>query len=275
MTIDPRGPPLIMGILNITPDSFSDGGRFNNLEAAIRHGKQMIDEGADIIDIGGESTRPGSAPVSEKEQIRRVLPVIEKIGATKPGHVAISIDTRRAAVAGAALDAGATIVNDVSGGNDDPGIIALCADRACPYIIMHMLGVPETMQARPEYADVVGAVRGFLETRAGDCLKAGIRRDNIVIDPGIGFGKTRAHNLALLKNLKAFVDSGHTVLLGASRKRFMGGICAVNTPAELSGATAGTTALGVAAGVRIFRVHDVKENRQAADVAWAIQGGAG
>lgn len=273
MNIASHGPPLIMGILNITPDSFSDGGRFDKPEAAIRHGRRMIDEGADIIDIGGESTRPGSARVSEKAQIGRVLPVIEKLREIKPEQVAISIDTRRAGVAEAALDAGATIVNDVSGGNDDPGMIALCAERACGYIINHMRGTPETMQHKPEYADVVGEIRRFLEGRAEDCLKAGMRPHHIVIDPGIGFGKTRAHNLALLRHLRAFVEAGYAVLLGASRKRFMGGLCKANTPSDLTGATAATTALGVAAGVRIFRAHDVRENRQAADVAWAIVNG--
>ena len=274
MNIAAHGPPLIMGILNITPDSFSDGGRFDKPGAAIRQGRRMIDEGADMIDIGGESTRPGSARVSEKAQIGRVLPVIEKLREIKPEQVAISIDTRRSGVAEAALDAGASIVNDVSGGNDDPGIIALCAERACGYIINHMRGRPETMQHKPEYADVVGEIRRFLEGRAEDCLKAGMRPHHIVIDPGIGFGKTRAHNLALLRHLRAFVEAGYAVLLGASRKRFMGDICKAETPAELVGATAATTALGVAAGVRIFRAHDVRENRQAADVAWAIVNGS-
>ena len=270
MNIAAHGPPLIMGILNITPDSFSDGGRFDRPEAAIRHGRRMIDEGADIIDIGGESTRPGAARVSEKEQIGRVLPVIEQLSASRPARVAISIDTRRAGVAEAALDAGANIVNDVSGSNDDPDIIALCVERGCGYIINHMRGRPETMQRQPEYADVVGEVRRFLEGRAEDCRKAGMRPHHIVIDPGIGFGKTQAHNLDLLRHLRALVEAGYAVLLGASRKRFMGGLCKTDTPAELVGATAATTALGVAAGVRIFRVHDVRENRQAADVAWAI-----
>ena len=270
MNIAAHGPPLIMGILNITPDSFSDGGRFDRPEAAVRHGRRMIDEGADIIDIGGESTRPGAARVSEKEQIGRVLPVIEQLGAIRPARVAISIDTRRAGVAEAALDAGANIVNDVSGGNDDPVIIALCAERGCGYIINHMQGTLEIMQRQPEYADVVGEVRRFLEGRAEDCQEAGMRPHYIVIDPGTGFGKTQTHNLALLRHLRAFVEAGYAVLLGASRKRFMGDICKAETPAELVGATAATTALGVAAGVRIFRVHDVRENRQAADVAWAI-----
>ena len=262
--------PLIMGILNVTPDSFSDGGQFNQLDAAVNHGKQMIDEGADIIDVGGESTRPGSERVSEQEQIERVIHIIEALNETKPEHVDISIDSTRARVAEAALKAGATIVNDVSGGNDDPEIIELCADKRCPYIIMHMLGTPETMQNDPVYNDIVSDIRSFLETRVQDCLKAGINDENIVIDPGIGFGKTYEHNLTLLNNLKSFVDTGYTVLLGSSRKRFMGTICSVNAANELIGATSATTALGVQAGVKIFRVHDVQANRQAADVAWAI-----
>ena len=164
MSILHRDGPLIMGILNATPDSFSDGGQFNNLEAAINHGKRMIDEGADIIDIGGESTRPGSERVSVKDQIERVVPIINAISETLPDHVEISIDTTRSKVAEAALNAGATIINDVSGGNDDPEIIDLCSDKKCPYIIMHMLGSPETMQSDPVYDDVVSDIKIFLES---------------------------------------------------------------------------------------------------------------
>ena len=262
--------PLIMGILNVTPDSFSDGGMFTGLNAAVNHGKKMIDEGADIIDIGGESTRPGSERVSAEEQIKRVVHIIEKISETKPDSVQISIDTTRADVAEAALDAGASIVNDVSGGNDDPNIISLCAERGCPYIIMHMQGTPETMQDNPSYDDVVAEIKSFLVNRAEKCINAGIDKDNLCIDPGIGFGKTFQHNLTLLRNLDSYVDTGYTVLLGTSRKRFMGSICNVNSPEELIGATTATTTLGVMAGVKIFRVHDVKPNRQAADVSWAI-----
>ena len=259
-----------MGILNITPDSFSDGGKFTDIEAAINQGKRMIDEGADIIDIGGESTRPGSQRVSVEDQIARVVHIIKAISETIPEHVQISIDTTRSKVAESALEAGAHIVNDVSGGNDDPEIINVCADKNYPYIIMHMQGSPETMQNAPTYDDVVTDIKSFLETRVNECIKAGINESNLVIDPGIGFGKTRDHNLMLLNNLKVFVDTGYPVLLGTSRKRFMGSICTVNSPDELIGATTATTALGVQAGVRIFRVHDVKENRQAADVAYAI-----
>ncbi len=262
--------PLIMGILNVTPDSFSDGGQYNDIDAAVNHGKRMIDEGADIIDIGGESTRPGSERVSVEDQIERVVHIIKAISETIPAHVQISIDTTRSKVAEAALEAGAHIVNDVSGGNDDPEIINLCADRKCPYIIMHMQGSPETMQNDPTYDDVVSDIKCFLETRVSDCIKAGVDEKDIVIDPGIGFGKTRDHNLMLLNNLDAFVGTGYPVLLGTSRKRFMGSICTVNSSDELIGATTATTALGVQAGVKIFRVHDVKPNRQAADVAWAI-----
>jgi dihydropteroate synthase len=270
MSILNKKTPLIMGILNVTPDSFSDGGQFNNIDAAVNHGKKMIDEGADIIDIGGESTRPGSARISVEDQIERVAHIIKAISETIPEHVQISIDTTRSKVAEAALNAGAHLVNDVSGGNDDPEIINLCADKNCPYIVMHMQGSPETMQNDPTYDDVVSDIKSFLETRVAECIKAGIDEKNIVIDPGIGFGKTREHNLILLNNLKVFVDTGHSVLLGTSRKRFMGSICTVNSPDELIGATTATTALGVQAGVKMFRVHDVKENRQAADVAWSI-----
>ena len=270
MSIFTSDRPLIMGILNVTPDSFSDGGRFTDLDAAIHHGKQMIDEGADIIDIGGESTRPGSQRVSADEQIARVVHIIEAISETIPDHVAISIDTTRSDVAEAALAAGAAIVNDVSGGNDDPGIIELCADKQCPYIIMHMQGTPETMQDNPSYDDVVADIEQFLTTRAEQCIEKGIAKEHLCIDPGIGFGKTYQHNLVLLNNLDKYVATGFPVLLGTSRKRFMGTICTVNAPEELVGATTATTTMGVLAGVKIFRVHDVKPNRQAADVAWAI-----
>ena len=262
--------PKIMGILNVTPDSFSDGGKFDSLDAAISQGKKMINEGADIIDIGGESTRPGSKRISSNQQIERVAHIIKAISETKPKNIQISIDTTLSSVAEAALNAGAEIVNDVSGGNNDPEIIRLCADRQCPYIVMHMQGTPETMQNNPTYKDVVSEVLHFLQTRSEECLKAGINKDNIIIDPGIGFGKTSEHNLKLLNNLNILVNSGYSVLLGASRKRFMGEICNVERPLELVGATTATTVLGVLAGVKIFRVHDVMPNRQAVDTTWTI-----
>ena len=270
MNNNQKNKPQIMGILNVTPDSFSDGGQFNSLDAAIAQGKKMIDEGVDIIDIGGESTRPGSKRVSSGEQIERVVHIIKTINETKPEDIQISIDTTHSDVAEAALNVGAEIVNDVSGGNDDPEIIQLCNDRKCSYIIMHMQGTPETMQNNPTYNNVVSEILFFLETKAEKYIKAGINEDKIIIDPGIGFGKTSTHNLTLLNNLNIFVNSGYSVLLGASRKRFMGDICNVDTPSELIGATTATTVIGVQAGVKIFRVHDVKENRQAADTAWVI-----
>ena len=265
-----KSKPKIMGILNVTPDSFSDGGQFDSLDAAVEQGKRMINEGADIIDIGGESTRPGSKRISSEEQIERVAHIIKAISETKPKNVQISIDTTKASVADAAINAGAEIVNDVSGGNDDPEIIELCADKKCPYIIMHMQGTPETMQNNPTYNNVVSDILFFLQIRADKCIKAGIDKNNIIIDPGIGFGKTSEHNLTLLNNLNIFVNTGYSVLLGASRKRFMGEICNVNQPLELIGATTATTTIGVLAGVQIFRVHDVMQNRQAADTAWVI-----
>jgi dihydropteroate synthase len=265
-----KNKPQVMGILNVTPDSFSDGGKFDNLDSAISQGKKMINEGADIIDIGGESTRPGSKRISSSEQIERVVHIIKAISETKPKNIRISIDTTLSGVAEAALNAGAEIVNDVSGGNDDPEIIRLCADKQCPYIIMHKQGAPETMQNNPTYKDVVSEVLCFLQVRAEECIKAGIDENNIIIDPGIGFGKTSQHNLILLNNLNVFVNAGYSVLLGASRKRFMGEICDVGLPLELVGATVATTVLGVLAGIEIFRVHDVMPNRQAVDTAWAI-----
>ena len=273
MSSPDKNKPKIMGILNVTPDSFSDGGQFDNLDSAISQGKKMINEGANIIDIGGESTRPGSKRITSNEQIERVVHIIKAISETKPKNIQISIDTTLSAVAEAALNAGAEIVNDVSGGNDDPEIIRLCADRHCSYIVMHMQGTPETMQNNPTYKDVVSEVFRFLRVRSEECQKAGIDKDKIIIDPGIGFGKTSEHNLTLLNNLIIFVNSGYSVLLGASRKRFMGEICDVERPNELVGATTATTVLGVLAGVKIFRVHDVKPNRQAADTIWSIVGG--
>lgn len=263
------GRPLIMGILNVTPDSFSDGGRHFHPKAALAQAKRMLAEGADIIDVGGESTRPGSEPVPAAEQVARVAPVIGALRGHFPG-CAISVDTTRAAVADAALAAGADMVNDVAAGRDD-GLFELVARHAVPYCLMHMQGNPKTMQENPHYEAVVDEVLAFLLERAALAQAAGVRRENLVIDPGIGFGKRRQDNLELLAGLGRFAASGYPVLLGASRKRFMGSICQVEDPAGLVPATVATTALGVMAGARIFRVHDVKENRQAADIAWAVR----
>ena len=274
--------PLIMGILNVTPDSFSDGGRHNELSAAVSHGLALVAQGADIIDVGGESTRPGSQRISEAEQIERVVPVITQLRKALDAqgesgkHITISIDTTRSGVAKAALNAGAAMLNDVSAGREDAGMFALAAEQQVELVLMHMQGEPGTMQQNPQYEDVVRQVIDELHTQTAAAIKAGVDRKQIILDPGIGFGKTREHNLALLAALDRLVALGFPVLLGTSRKRFMGSICTrrdgtVPTPLELIGATCATTALGVAAGVRIFRVHDVEVNRQAADVAWAME----
>jgi dihydropteroate synthase len=262
--------PLVMGILNVTPDSFSDGGKFSGLNAALQQVELMLSEGADMIDIGGESTRPGAEPVTADEQIQRVVPVIQAIRQQR-GDVLISIDTTLSEVAKAALAAGADIINDVSGGKNDPAILALAAQTGVPIILMHSQGTPKTMQDNPYYDNVVQEVLCALDDCVNAALKAGVKKEAIAIDPGIGFGKRKQDNLDLLAHLDALVELGFPVLLGTSRKRFMGTICDVTEPSELVTATAVTTALGVMAGVRMFRVHDVRENRQAADVAWAIK----
>jgi len=263
--------PRIMGILNVTPDSFSDGGQFNTVQTALTQAEKMLLEGVDIIDIGGESTRPNSLSVSSGEQIARVIPVIRAIRQQLSTEVLISIDTRLSTVAKAALAAGANIINDVSAGRDDPAILTVAAQAACPLILMHIQGTPQTMQDNPQYQDVVTEVLSSLQKGVAKAIAAGVLRENLIIDPGIGFGKRVDDNLALLAHLEQFVATGFPVLLGTSRKRFMGDLCGVGQPSELVTATAATTALGVMAGVQLFRVHDVKENRQAADVAWAIK----
>lgn len=264
--------PLIMAILNMTPDSFSDGGRhYASVHNAIRRVEIMLQEGADIVDIGGESTRPGSDSVAAAEQLRRVIPVIEAIRSRFTSDILLSIDTTSSQVAEAALNAGANIINDVSAGRNDARILKLAAQKQVPIILMHSQGIPKTMQDNPYYKNVVQEIIAALKDRIEDALQAGIKQENIAIDPGIGFGKRKQDNLDVLAHLDAFTALGFPVLLGTSRKRFMGDICAVAKPSELVTATAVTTALGIMAGVKLFRVHDVKENRQAADVAWAIK----
>ena len=263
--------PLIMGILNVTPDSFSDGGKYTEIDTAVEQAKLMLTEGVDIIDIGGESTRPDSDSVSKEEQIARVVPVIKAIREKLSETVLISIDTTLSEVAKAALDAGANIINDISAGQDDKAILLLASEREVPIILMHMKGTPKTMQDNPSYDDVVAEVIVSLKQRVEEALVAGIKKENIAVDPGIGFGKRREDNIALLAQIDKIVAIGYPVLLGTSRKRFMGSLCSVSTPAELITATAVTTALGVMSGVQMFRVHDVKENKQAAEVAWAIK----
>jgi dihydropteroate synthase len=266
-----QGPgPALFGILNVTPDSFSDGGDFLDPEAAACHAELLLDEGADVIDIGGESTRPGSDPVSEGEELRRVVPVVRKLLEARPGAV-VSVDTYRATTAEAALDAGARIVNDVTALRGDPRMAALVADAGCPVVLMHMLGRPKTMQREPRYDDVVGEVRHFLEERAGHANAAGVAAENIILDPGIGFGKTPEHNLALLRRLDAVVSLGFPVLLGASRKRFIGTITGAEEAKERVFGTVATTVLGYERGATLFRVHDVRANREALAVAEAVR----
>lgn len=253
--------PQVMGILNVTPDSFSDGGKHAARDSALQAGLAMVSAGATIIDIGGESTRPGAALVPDDEEIRRTAPVIAGLrSATK---AAISIDTRKHAVAGAALDAGATLVNDVSGFIFDADLAPLCAARAAPVCIMHAQGDPATMQDDPRYDDVLLDVYDFLETRVNALVDLGIPRGQILIDPGIGFGKTLAHNLRLLGNLSLFHGIGCAILLGASRKGFIGRIGQAPDP---EARFPGSIAVGLAAlaqGVQVLRVHDVAETVQA------------
>lgn len=264
------GNPLIMGILNLTPDSFSDGGRFNQIEPAVQHALDMMYQGADLIDVGGESTRPGADRISAERQIERVADCIKAIKEIAQDELRLSIDTTLARVAECAIDAGASMINDVSAGLDDPEMLPLAADRHVPLILMHMQGTPATMQANPVYDDVLEEVRAYLLDRVEQAMAAGVREEDIIIDPGIGFGKTQEHNEQLITGLKRFSDTGLPVLLGTSRKRFMGAICGGVAATELLGATCATTVIGVNAGVQFFRVHDVRANRQAADVAYAI-----
>ena len=260
------GSPKIMGILNITPDSFSDGGNYLQLEDAIKYGMQMESEGADIIDVGGESTRPGSKRVTASLQKQRVLPAIEGLKKELSKDTIISIDTTLTDVADAAIDAGAAMINDISAGRDDSNMFRLVAERKVPMVLMHMQGAPEDMQNEPSYSNVVGEIQDFLIERANQAKAAGVEDKNIIIDPGIGFGKSYEHNLEIIICLDCLVKTGYQVLLGASRKRFLQIMCNSNKLFDLTGATCAMTAIGVLAGVSIFRVHDTKENRQTADV---------
>ena len=266
-----KSKPLLMGILNLTPDSFSDGGQHRTIDQALMRAKEMVREGAAIIDIGGESTRPGAQRVAAAEQKRRVIEACKILRDELDSAITLSIDTTRREVAEAALAAGATIVNDISAGRDDPQMFSLCAESDASIILMHMQGTPQTMQIQPRYNNVVTEVKTFLLQRAHAAQQAGVSGERIFIDPGIGFGKMPAHNLTLLGALEKFVETGLPVVLGASRKRFMGKSVHTETPETLKLSTCITTALGVRAGVRIFRVHDVAANRQAADVAAAIE----
>jgi dihydropteroate synthase len=263
--------PVVVGILNVTPDSFSDGGDFLDPEAAALHAAKMLDEGAKIIDLGGESTRPGSEPVSQEEEIRRVVPVLERILAARPEAV-ISVDTYRSETAATALEAGARMVNDVTALRGDPRMVSAVVGAGCPVILMHMQGEPKTMQREPYYRDVVSEVRDFLARRAEYAVAAGVGPENVILDPGIGFGKNLEHNLALLRNLDAVVNLGFPVLIGASRKRFIEKITSVQEAKERVFGTVATTVLAYEKGVTFFRVHDVRANSEALAVAEAVRG---
>ncbi|QTN34326.1 dihydropteroate synthase [Akkermansiaceae bacterium] len=259
----------VMGILNTTPDSFSDGGKFDAPSAALKHARKMISEGTAIIDIGGESTRPGALPVSADEEIRRTIPVIRAIRAEWDGL--ISIDTTKAAVAGEALAAGADIINDVSGLTADPGMAAICAPTGCGIVVMHMQGTPADMQDSPSYSDVVGEVRSFFQERLETLTALGIDPARLCFDPGIGFGKTLEHNLALIRALPTLAPLGRPLLLGISRKSFLSKITAASEPSERDAPTCAITALARRQGIMLHRVHDVKANLAALHVAEAIE----
>lgn len=259
---------MIMGILNATPDSFSDGGQHDTEKLALNHALAMIAEGAEIIDIGGESTRPGASPVSSHEELQRVIPVIEALRKEWAGL--ISIDTTKASVAAKALDAGANIINDISGLCDDPAMLDLCLQRDCGIVIMHKRGLPQTMQDHPQYDDVVAEVRAFFIERLQTLTAAGIAPERISFDPGIGFGKTVQHNWELIEHLASLQVGNRPVLLGVSRKSFIGHRLGDNDMSLRSWPTIGLTAYGRQQGAMIHRVHEVKGNLEALRMTEAI-----
>jgi dihydropteroate synthase len=259
----------IMGVVNVTPDSFSDGGRFLDPQAAIAQGERLAAEGAAILDIGGESTRPGSEGVTAEEELRRVLPVVEGLSST---GAQISIDTSKAEVAEAALDAGASYVNDVTAFRGDPALASLVAERAVDCCLMHMLGTPRTMQDDPRYDDVVADVKAFLEQRLAFAVREGVPEQRVMLDPGIGFGKTVEHNLELLARLDEIAALGRPVVVGVSRKSFLGRITG-REPADRAVATAAANVLALERGASVFRVHDVPETADALAVATATLAG--
>jgi dihydropteroate synthase len=262
----------IMGVVNVTPDSFSDGGLYLDAEAAVAHARELEAEGADILDVGGESTRPGAEPVAADEELRRVVPVIEALAAGGTG-AQISIDTMKLAVADAAVAAGATYVNDVTAFRADPEIAGLVAERGLDCCLMHMRGAPRTMQRDPVYEDVVSEVKAFLEERLAFAVAAGIAEERIQLDPGIGFGKTVAHNLELLRRLDELVALGRPVVIGTSRKSFLGRLTGREVGDRLA-ATIATNVLAFERGASVFRVHDVGPVRDALAVAAATVRGA-
>ncbi len=258
------GLPKLMGIVNVTPDSFSDGGQFSSVSAASEHALRLVDEGADILDIGGESTRPGAAPVSLEEELRRVVAVVRELA--RQTRVPISIDTSKAEVARQCLDAGAAIVNDISGLTLDADMPRVCRESSCGVIVMHMQGTPQTMQLDPQYDDVVADVSRYFSERLNELEAAGIARERIALDPGIGFGKTAEHNLDLLSHIAKFHQLGRPVLIGHSRKRFLKKVLGREVE-ERNAATIGVSLALAAQGTDILRVHDVRATRDAL-LAW-------
>tara|TARA_B100001989_G_C24546257_1_gene470992 strand:+ start:1215 stop:2039 length:825 start_codon:yes stop_codon:yes gene_type:complete len=263
--------PIIMGILNVTPDSFSDGGAYPSTKSAVDRALIMIEQGAKIIDIGGESTKPGSERVPPIEQKRRIIDVISQLKKVIPSNILVSVDTTSSEVAQAAIDLGVEMINDVSGGTDDEKMMPLIAQNNLYYCIMHMQGSPKTMQDNPTYENVVEEIKSFLMAQANKLTELGLEKNKIILDPGIGFGKTTNHNLEILNNLEIFSSLGFNTLLGASRKRLFSEISKENNPEDRISGTCATSALGVVAGINIFRVHDVWQNKQAIDVAFNIK----
>ena len=263
----------LMGIVNVTPDSFSDGGLFLEPRRAVEHARRLVDEGADLLDVGGESTRPGAGAVSAAEELDRVAPVVEGVLAAMPGAsaVPISIDTSKVAVAETALDIGAEIVNDVTALRSEPELASLCAARGCGLVLMHMQGTPRTMQESPSYDDVVDDVKAFLAERIEFATSEGVAEERIWVDPGIGFGKTVEHNLELLRRLRELTELGRPIVIGASRKTFLGKLTG-RAVGERIGGTIASNVLALLGGAEVFRVHDVAGLRQALDVSEAILG---
>ncbi len=260
--------PLIMGIVNVTPDSFSDGGQYSSAEKAIAHGLKLLEEGADILDIGGESTRPNADIIAVEEEISRVIPVIKGLAGKAPF---ISIDSRNAKTIKAAIDAGANIINDISALKHDPLSIDIVADSGLPVCLMHMRGNPQNMQDAPVYNDVIDEILSFFDKRLSQCARRNIDSSRVIIDPGIGFGKTLEHNLSIIKNINKFQRFGCPVLLGASRKSFVGVICHEDNPQNRIAGSLATAIYGAyQGGVQILRVHDIKETRQSLAVYSAI-----
>jgi dihydropteroate synthase len=269
--------PLLMGVLNVTPDSFSDAGRHLDPDAAVEHGRRLVEEGAAIVDVGGESTRPGAEPVPAAFELERTIPVIERLAAgrdTGPAGVRVSIDTTKAEVAAAALGVGARIVNDVSAFRFEPETAGLVAGAGATCVLMHMLGEPRTMQADPRYEDVVSEVKAFLEERLAFAVAEGVPEEHVWLDPGIGFGKTLDHNLELLARLDEIVALGRPLVIGTSRKSFLGRLTGREAGERLPG-TIATNVLALAAGASVFRVHDVGAVADALAVARAALAGRG